>query len=149
PSYKDEDVKFRSDDLFVDAMADVRIDVTQHPDLQIAPGQRGKVGLVPEAVVVNEAGELQPLDGASNRGLRAALANYVKREREPFENIKNKEDKPMTGMEGGAFAGTPFGDSAMMMEAGAGAPPKSSRSRRKNPLRPGSSSGMMGAHMGP
>lgn len=147
PSFKDEEkVAFRSDDLLVDAVADVRLDVTQHPDLQIAPAARGKVGLIPEAVVVNEAGELESLDRLANRSQKASLSNYVRREREPFENIKNKEDKPMSEMSGGEMPGNPFSASAMMMGTdSAGAQPKTKRGRQKSPLKPGMSS----AHGGP
>lgn len=146
PLFKDAEVSFRSEDLFVDTYADARIDPAQHPDLQIPAQQRGRVGLLPEAIVVTETGELGPLDPSRNRSRQNYLATYVKKEREAFETIKNAEDKPMMG--GGDMMGFSADMEEMMESQMMGQMPGGKKKKSRKPKNMGGSSSSSGAHSG-
>jgi hypothetical protein len=108
PYFKDETVNFRSDDLFLDAEGDIKLDLQEHKDLKMPPQQKvpGHLGIDPVAVVVDRSGDVVALDPSTNAARETELKDRVKRERAPFESYKNKEDKPAGGADGmGMFGG--------------------------------------------
>jgi len=147
PSFKDTEVTFRSEDVFLDSAGDVRVEAAVHPDLKLPKDLRGRAGLVPEAVVVDAAGQLAALDPTSNRTKRKSLTDYVARERAPWKDIENQEEKPAMGMLDGAAM--PMGSSSSMEQMMGGPAammdmqqPRS-KSRRKNSRKPGAGSSSM------
>ena len=149
PAFKDEEVTFRSDDVLIDTLSDVRVDLTMNPDLKLPANLRGKVGIPPEAVVMDNVGELRSLNPSDNRKRHNYLATYVQREREPWEAIKNKESQPQMqpgmSMDMGGAA-NPYsmemGGAMGMFPEGQAAPRKSKKSRKPN--QGGGSSAMHG-----
>lgn len=135
PYFKDEEVEFRSDDLFLDAEGDVKLALEDHADLKFPSKEiKGHLGLASAAVVVDRTGELVAIDPDSQAQQKAELENRVQRERSYYEDIKNKEDKPVA--EG---AGMLFGESSASELYGMpeGAQPKGkSKSKKKASLKP-------------
>lgn len=147
PSFKDTEVAFRSDDVLLDAKSDVVVDAKLHPDLQLVPTLRGKLGIVPEAVVVDEAGQLVALNRMSNLPRFKELDAYVRAERAPFESIKNAAEKPQGAMFGGDVPGVYDAANPYAAEGGQGPTDESwKKSRRsRKPPRGMNADGMMGA----
>jgi hypothetical protein len=94
PSFKTEEVTFRSEDLLLDAEGDLRVNVDDHKDLKLPTQNKGLVGLLPAAVVINAGGELVLIDPTTNLSREAELKDRVQREREHYKHLENKEDKP-------------------------------------------------------
>lgn len=147
PSFKDTEVAFRSDDVLLDAKSDVVVDAKLHPDLQLVPTLRGKLGIIPEAVVVDEAGQLVALNRMSNQSRYKELDTYVRSERAPFEPIKNAAAKPQGAMFGGDVPGVYDAANPYAAEGGQGPADESwKKSRRsRKPPQGMNAEGMMGA----
>lgn len=127
-TFKDDDVTFHSDDLLVDALMDLRldpskVDANMHAGLTLPPSsQRGKVGLQPEALVVTSTGEIKTLDKSpTSLAQRDSLADYVRRERAPWEEFKNIDKQKPLGLMEGEIPGVYADDmAAEMTEEGMG-----------------------------
>lgn len=145
PSFADTEVTFRSEDVLLDSLADVRLDPAVHPDLKLRKDLRGHAGLVPEAVVVDSSGQLAALDPTTNDAKQKMLTTYVSRERAPFEALKNKEQQAPTGglLDGAAMpmSGSPEEMMGMMNSGMTMQQPKSSRRKSSRKPKGGSSMG--------
>jgi len=160
PSLKDTEVAFRSDDLLVDAVGDIKLDTELHKDLKLPTSLRGKAGTPAELLVMDEGGQLRTLDPQANQNKRSELTSYVERERAPFKHLENQEAKPAGMLEGGGYPGGGY-DSAnfggeMMSESagyggyGAGGPQGKgkSKSKKKNPRKLSGMSPQAGGYPG-
>ena len=132
PVYKTEKVTFSSGDVFVDASGDMELAAANHPDLKIPPANRGQVGMPGELLVVTEVGELKTLDPMTRYDRQRSLEEFVKGQRGPYEDIKDKEDAPAGGLDG-AYPGMNPED--MMMMGMPGAPEMGSRKPGRKPRR--------------
>lgn len=125
PTFEEKEVPFVTEDMLVDASADLELSPELHPDLKLKP-ERGKrdvsVGMLPEALVVTGSGQLKELDPVSDTGEERALKNRVEEERRNFLYLKDApaqnasaldgtipgmEGMPMPGMEMGPGRGNP------------------------------------------
>lgn len=131
PVYKTEKVTFSSGDVFVDASGDMELAAANHPDLKIPPANRGQAGLPGELLVVTEGGELKMLDPMTRFDRQRSLEEFVKGQRGPYEDIKDKEDAPAGGLDG-AYPGMNPEDMMMGMP---GAPEMGGRKPGRKPKR--------------
>lgn len=142
PSFKVEEVTFRSEDVLLDAEGDLRVNLEDHKDLKLPTQNKGLVGLSPSALVVNSGGELVPIDPTTNTNREAELKDRVQREREHFKHLEGKEDKPAASMldlyGGGAEMGDLYNPYGGM--GGASGKGKARRVSRKPPPMSGGSS---------
>lgn len=75
-TFKEEDVKFSTGSILLDAEIGPSLDPKDHPDLKLTGAQaREKLGIVQEVLVVNQFGELVEVDPVS----RKAEHDYAKR----------------------------------------------------------------------
>ena len=68
---------FHSDDILVDALADLRFRPQDHVGLRLAGGSRGDAGLVPYALVFTRDGRLKTIDAASQAADLALQTTYL------------------------------------------------------------------------
>jgi hypothetical protein len=85
---KEKEHKFATLNVLVDLEADVEVTADQHPDLKLAAvDKRGltRLGLLPEALIATESGELDALDPFSEKAEELNWARRVEFERKGFE----------------------------------------------------------------
>jgi hypothetical protein len=90
---KDKDFKFSTMNVLLDVEADVEVDIAQHPDLKLAGADKrgvARVGLVPEALVATESGEIELLDPYSERDEEQKWLRQKERERDGYVEGKPK-----------------------------------------------------------
>lgn len=149
-SFKEDEVTFQTEDLYLDGLGDIRFSADEHKDLKLPAERKGMVGLIAEAVILNELGELETIKLGADPEREAEAQSWVDRERKPFEKYKGLEDKPMNPLDGGAYPG-------MMLEGETpgmfpGAPPTRGKGKGKgkaNPRKMTMSPGMMSSGMMP
>lgn len=105
PTFKTDDVKFASDDVFLDANGDFDLSPANHPDLKLPA--RGSIGLPGEILVATETGELKLLDPATRQNRWSELDAFVTGQRKPFEDIKDKEETPQGGLDAAMYGDYP------------------------------------------
>jgi hypothetical protein len=121
PTFKTDDVKFWSEDVFLDANSDLELNPASHPDLKLGP--RGHVGVPGEILVATESGELKVLDPTTRQNRWADLDAFVTGQRKPYEEIKDKEDAPKGGLDPlGDYPGAAMSPEMMMGMPGMGVP---------------------------
>ncbi len=121
-TWDDEVVDFSTGDVLVDASPDVRVDTDMHADLKLPGSARGKVGVVDEAIVVNEFGELVNLNPRSRGAAHEAIRRIYEMERRPYEFIKNRVEAEQDALEAAADDYAPD-------------PEMENRRRRSSPIR--------------
>lgn len=112
PTYKTTDVKFSSDDVFLDANGDLDLNPANHPDLKLAA--RGHAGLPAEILVATDTGELKMLDPSTRQDRWSELEAFVSGQRKPYEKYKDKEAAPQGGLDG-MFGDYPGAEMSGMM----------------------------------
>jgi hypothetical protein len=118
PSFKDEEVTFRSDDLFLDGEGDVKVAIEDHKDLKLPSKNKGRVGILATAVLVDRSGELVTIDPAKDAGRERLLAARLEQERANFKHLENKEELPPASALDGSVPGMEglyYGDDGMLM----------------------------------
>lgn len=137
-SYKDDvEVAFLTGDVLLDASGDFDIAADQHPDLKLRPEKNRssvKLGLVPEAVVMTELGEMKELDSASERSKEQVLQQRVDAERAEFKKQRDASTQP-----GGAHDGAGLNAYDQMMNKSA-APAGTKPTAKKSPKKKGADS---------
>lgn len=90
PSFDDEEISFRSQDVLLDSAAAPNLSESVKKDLNLSPKklrELSKQGELDLAVTVNRFGEIVDLDADSNSDIKPALTR-VKEEREPYKDLK-------------------------------------------------------------
>lgn len=90
PSFDDEEITFRSQDVLLDSAVAPNLSESVKKDLNLSPKklrELSKQGELDLAVTVNRFGEIVDLDADSNTDIKPAL-NRVKEEREPYKDLK-------------------------------------------------------------
>jgi hypothetical protein len=105
PTFKTDDVKFSSDDVFLDANADFELNPANHPDLKLP--SRGHAGLPGEILVATDTGELKMLDPLTRKDRYSELKAFVEGQRKPYEDIKDKEETPQGGLDAAMYGEYP------------------------------------------
>lgn len=144
PSLKDEEVTFRSDDLFLDGEGDVKVAIEEHKDLKLPSKNKGQVGIVAAAVLVDRSGELVLLDPTKGAPREKQLSLRVEQERAGFKHLENQPEQPVGGMLDGMEPGM---EGMMYDEEGNMINPKMLKKKRKS--RKPTNTTMMGSGMGP
>lgn len=110
PSFKEEEVQFVSEDLLVDAIGDLELSPSLHPDLRLK-SDRGRrdvaLGLLPEALIATAGGELKELDPVSDAKKEQSLDKKVEEERRNFQYLKDQVQQEASPLDGGAYPGMP------------------------------------------
>lgn len=91
---KDKDFRFSTMNVLLDVESDAEIEASQHPDLKLsAADKKGfvRVGLVPEALVATESGEVELLDPYSGRDEEKKWIHQRDKEREGFSVGESKK----------------------------------------------------------
>lgn len=147
--FKTTDVKFSSDDVFLDANGDFDLNPTNHPDLKLAA--RSHVGAPAEILVATDTGELKVLDPTTGQNRWSELEAFVNGQRKPFEEFKDQEDKPKGGLDplmgdypGGALSSEMMGGMMPGVPGGMGGPGKKPGKKPKGGR--GGAMGSAGAH---
>ena len=149
-SYKvDEEVAFLTGDVLLDASGDFDIAPEQHPDLGLRTDKGRpsiKLGLLPEAIVMTDLGEMKELNPAAEKTTEQALKQRVDAERNEIKKM-NDARTPTAGAAGGNAYDVTAG---MSMSSAMGTPKASKKSPKKKGAGSGSSSGdSAGAHAAP
>ena len=98
---KDKDFKFSTLNVLVDVESDVEIDIAQHPDLKLAGADKrgvARIGLVPEALVATESGEIETLDPYSERDQEQKWIKQRDRERKDYKLGEPKKTNRLDAM---------------------------------------------------
>lgn len=146
PSFREEEVSFQTDDLYLDGFGDLRVTADDHKDLKFPGDRKGLVGLSSMAVVMNDVGELKAIAPGLEADKEKQIQDRVDRERKAFESIKGKDPAAAPNpLEGGGYPGMLSGEGAAypgMPNAGTG---KKKGKAKPNPRKAGAmmSSGMM------
>ena len=137
PTYEEKEVALATEDMLVDASGDQELQPELHPDLQLRP-ERGrkdvKVGMLQEALVVTDAGELKTLDPYSKIGEERDLKRRVDEERKNFLYLKDAPTQTSSALDGPA--------AAMAQMMGISQPP----GRAANPRQKKGAGGPSGGH---
>lgn len=157
PSYEDKEVAFNTGDVLLDAAGDFDLSPEQHPELGLKADKGRpvtKLGLLPEAVVLNSLGEIKQLDPALDKSKEQSLKKRVDEERGLLIQFKDAGTKATSGLDGvaGAYDAAMGGTGSGAKGPGKGSAPKSPRkksggssSASSSELMPGSASGSSGA----
>lgn len=150
-SYEDaKEVAFNTGDVLLDAAGDFDLSPEQHPELGLKADKGRpvtKLGLLPEAVVLNSLGELRQLDPALDKSKEQALKKRVDEERGLLIQFKDTGAKAASGLDGGsaAFDMLMGGSGSSGGKApGKGAAPKSPRKKAGGASSSSSSESMPG-----
>jgi hypothetical protein len=128
---EDVDYTFKSEDILIDALPDVRLTRTEHPDLQLPPDSRG-LAQVPEiAAVVTPRGQVETIDPMSQKNSLETAKKNKGYQDDLFEQYRSP-DEGLGGEYDALYGGMDNGDEDMF--AGAGLRGMGGR----NPLRKGS-----------
>ncbi len=146
PSLLEEEVAFQTDDVYLDGLGDIRFSADDHKDLKIPADRKGMLGLVAEAVVLSELGELKAITPDTNSDREMDAQARVQNERAPFEKIKGKEATAPNPLDGGAFPGMMLqgGSGGTMMPGGAGTNKRGKAKPNPRKMAAGMMPGMMG-----
>ncbi|HUG90201.1 MAG TPA: hypothetical protein VML55_05180 [Planctomycetaceae bacterium] len=110
-----KEVEFQTNDMLVDISSGSRtLDPGEHAALGLKRG--GQLELTPQAIVVNEAGELVALNPRKDLPRKKVAADWVNSVRELYKDLMVKKDDPAA--QGGGYDGD-GGMDAGMMEDGA------------------------------
>lgn len=123
-TWEEEVVDFSTGDVLVDALPDIRVDTDMHADLRLPSSARGKVGIVNEAIMVNEYGELVSLDPRSRQAQHYQLRKRLEAEGAPYLWIKDQSKADQDALEAAADEYAPD-------------PEQEGRRRRRSPIRRG------------
>lgn len=93
------DYAFKSEDILIDALPDVRISRTEHPDLQLPPDSRGLAQVAEVAAVVTPRGQIQTVDPVSQKDSFATAKKNKEYQDEQFEMFRSPTDAAGTGYE--------------------------------------------------
>lgn len=130
------DYTFKSDDILIDALPDVRITRTEHPDLQLPPDSRGLAQVAEVAAVVTPRGLIETIDPLSQKdSLATAKKNKVLQD-ELFEQFRDPTET-VGGEYDSLYGGREEGDEDMFAGAGMGM-------GGRNPMRKGRGGGRGG-----
>ncbi|HET6426574.1 MAG TPA: hypothetical protein VFG20_22980, partial [Planctomycetaceae bacterium] len=150
PSFREEEVAFQTDDLYLDGVGDLRVSGDDHKDLKLAGDRKGMIGIPATAVVMTDLGELKAIAPGVDADKEKQVQDRVDRERKAFESIKGKDPAAAANpLDGGGYPGMLSGEGSSpypgMPNAGTG---KKKGKAKPNPRKAGAmlSSGMM---MGP
>lgn len=151
-SFREEDVVFQTEDLYLDGVGDARLNLEDHKDLKIPGDKKGMLGLSSTAVVMTEVGELKAIAPGMNHDKEKIAQDRVDRERKGFEDIKGKDPAAaINPLGGGGFPGgegalsNPYGDMP-----GMGGPNAKKKGKAKpNPRKMGAMGMGMPGMMGP
>ncbi|MEX0726763.1 MAG: hypothetical protein WD065_10870 [Planctomycetaceae bacterium] len=88
-SFEDETVMFDAGDVLVDAREELVLNREEHPDLQLTAKQRGHVGVVDRALIMNRFGELATIDPVSIARERKRAQDLLELEQRPYEALKD------------------------------------------------------------
>ena len=141
------EVEFSTELVLLDAMAAPVLDPENHKELKLSARQRATVGVVDRALVVNEFGELVPVEPVTHKKEREDAQKLVERERRPFEFLKQMAAAATVGPGGGLDA--LLMEEQMMMEADAMGGRRQRGRRRRSPTRITDPSMMMAPEMMP
>jgi hypothetical protein len=134
PSFEEKDVSFVTDDVLVDASGDMEFAPELHPDLQLKPekGKRDvKVGLLPEALVVNGLGELKEIDPISELDEEKELDQRVTDERANYKYLKDRPKESESALDGSNAFNNMMGINPPGKSSGPGMPkPKNARKKQ-------------------
>lgn len=109
-TYEDADIVIGTTDLLLDVAADVEVNVTLQSKLPVHMAELGltpvsgklNFGLLPEAVVVNEAGQMEFIDSKTNQKQEDELKRRYEGEKKEYEKFKPPEvADPLLGPGGG------------------------------------------------
>ncbi|QDV28981.1 hypothetical protein Spb1_08480 [Planctopirus ephydatiae] len=145
-TYEDADIVIGTTDLLLDVAADVEVNVTLQSKLPVHMAELGltpvsgklNFGLLPEAVVVNEAGQMEFIDSKTNQKQEDELKRRYEGEKKEYEKFKPPEvADPLLGPGGGeesSYVPPGMGDPTARKVSS-----KKIRTNRKNPPGMGSS----------
>jgi hypothetical protein len=142
-SLETKTVLFASKDFLVDTSSAPPINPAENPDLNL--GNVGKQGLeLPsEAIVLDEFGEIKTLDSASQKKEEKDVDTDLKKWREPYEFLREKEGEATNALDTAGAA--PAGMSAMMPMMGPGSTTKRTKGSKATK---GGTAGAAGAYGG-
>jgi hypothetical protein len=86
------DYAFKSEDILIDALPDVRISRTEHPDLQLPPDSRGLAQVAEVAAVVTPRGQIQTVDPVTQKEALATAKKNKEYQDEQFEMYRSTTD---------------------------------------------------------
>jgi hypothetical protein len=100
------DYTFKSDDILIDALPDVRISRQEHPDLQLPPDSRGLAQIAEVAAVVTPRGRVETIDPISQKESLATAKKNKEYQDELFEQFRTPTGASGTGYDAlyGEFA---------------------------------------------
>lgn len=111
-TFEEVEYTFRSEDILVDAIADLRLAKADHPDLQLPADSRGLSQMPEFATVVTPHGRIETVDGVTQAGGLAAAKKFMKQQDDYYEHLRtstaaaddkygyNSDDGEMVGMAG-------------------------------------------------
>ncbi|MDA0832855.1 MAG: hypothetical protein O2955_06680 [Planctomycetota bacterium] len=145
-SFEEAEVMFDSGDVLVDAREQLVLDRDEHPDLQLNAKQRGRIGVVDRALIMNRYGELASIDPVATAREHKRAKALLELEQKPYESLKDAIKNADSAEDAGGLdelLGARPG-----MAAGAGAMESGRRGRGRNPLRMQGAGAMPGAMPG-
>ncbi|MFN0199179.1 MAG: hypothetical protein ACKVT0_20715 [Planctomycetaceae bacterium] len=86
---EEKKVQFDTGDLLVDARDATKLNIAEHPDLQLQAKDSGRTGSVVQALVMNRSGDLVAIDPVSSAKARESAKKQLEREQSPFEPLKD------------------------------------------------------------
>lgn len=138
------DYTFKSEDILVDAVPDLRFSRSDHPDLQLPSDSRGLTRMTEFAAVVKPDGRLETIDPVSQADALARAKKYKTYQDEQFAYLKSGTGA--AGDLGGDYAG--YYDDLYGRGKESGADEMRRASRGRNLLRRGSPESIPGSFGG-
>jgi hypothetical protein len=132
------DYTFKSDDILLDAIPDLRMSKTEHPDLQLPADSRGLAQISEYAAVLTRHGRIETIDQRSQSSALTKARKYLEKQDEYFAHLRSPDAGGAAGAYGELYDYGEGDDAAMQgilrgpMAAG------------RNPLRRGSGGGRRG-----
>jgi hypothetical protein len=86
------DYTFKSDDILIDAIPDLRMSRTEHPDLQLPADSRGLAQISEYAAVVTPHGRIETIDQRTQAAGLAQAVKYMEQQDEYFAHLRGPDD---------------------------------------------------------
>ena len=79
----------QTESALVDVRDNPKINKRLHPDLELPTLQRGRLGISPRALTVDQSGKLRSLDSVSQAEKLRRAKQRLEWERKPYDHLKN------------------------------------------------------------
>lgn len=88
------DYTFKSDDILLDAIPDLRMSKTEHPDLQLPADSRGLAQISEYAAVLTRHGRIETIDQRSQASALTKARKYLEKQEEYFAHLRSPDGGP-------------------------------------------------------